>query len=234
MSWIKFRTDLLTDPAVYRLAALTGLDRFSILGRLAAFWGWIDQHAVDGRVDGASSQVIDDVVSHVGFADALVSVRWLAVDTQGVYIPNHERHNGASAKERNLKSERQAKWRAKKALEKPSIPVDADVDAKPSTREEKRREDKNTPHKPPKGAFDVPDWIPVEPWSDFVAMRKAKGQKTPFTVGAARGIVRKLEAFRDSGHDLATVLEQSTVNGWADVYEPKAKAGSLPALAGAI
>ena len=81
----------------------------------------------------------------------------------------------------------------------------------------------------------MPDWIPAEPWDEFVAMRRAKGQRTPFTVGAAKGVIAKLAEFRDQGHDLSEVLRQSTVNGWADVYEPKGKpAGQTKLLEGAI
>jgi hypothetical protein len=233
MAWIKLRTDLLSDPAVYRLAADLKLDRYAVVGRLAAFWGWADQHAVDGVVDGASSQVVDDVVSLPGFADALQRVKWLVIEADRVVIPNHDRHNGANAKERSLKSERQAKWRAKKDPSNDPESVDGDVDGASSP--EKRREEKrrNTP-KAPKGALEVPDWIPAEPWSEFVAMRRAKGQRTPFTVGAAKGVITKLKTFRGAGHDLADVLRQSTVNGWADVYEPKAKPAGVPQQAGFV
>lgn len=221
MAWIKLRTDLLNDPAAYRLAADLRIDRFAVVGRLAAFWGWADQHAVDGVVDGASSQVVDDVVSLPGFAEALQRVKWLVIESDHLVIPNHDRHNGANAKERSLKSERQAKWRANKAPETPSKPVDGAVDGAASTRGDKRRGDKNPPKAPQGASVEVPDWIPAEAWSEFVAMRRAKGQRTPFTVGAAKGVIAKLEIFRAAGHDLADVLRQSTVNGWADVYEPK-------------
>lgn len=227
MAWIKLRTDLLNDPAVYKLAADLKQDRYAIVGRLAAFWGWADQHAVDGVVDGATSQVVDDVVSLHGFADALARVKWLVIGDDCVSIPNHDRHNGANAKERGLKSERQAKWRAGKGAEDPSKKVDGDVDGAASTRGDKRRGDKKTP-KAPKGALELPDWIPAKPWEDFVAMRRAKGTRNPFTVGAAKGIVAKLETFKAAGHDLAEVLNQSTRSGWSDVFEPKGKPVATP------
>ena len=133
MAWIKLRTDLLNDPAVYRMAAELRIDRYAVVGRLATFWGWADQHAVDGAVDGASSHVVDDVVSLPGFAEALQRVKWLVIEADRVVIPNHDRHNGANAKERALKSERQAKWRANQPPEKGSKPVDGDVDGDAST-----------------------------------------------------------------------------------------------------
>lgn len=138
--WIKVRLDLPEDPAVYRLSRITGLDRLSVIGRLYAFWAWADKHAVDGRVDGASTLDVDDITRHDGFADAMAQVKWLEVGPDYLAIPKHDRHNGESAKERGLKNARQARWRDGKG---------ADVDAPPSTkkttkastREEKRRED---------------------------------------------------------------------------------------------
>jgi hypothetical protein len=138
--WIKMRCDLPNDPAVYKIAALTKLDRFSVVGRLYAFWSWADKHAVDGRVDGATSHVIDDITACAGFAAALVSVRWLVALEESVEIPHYERHNGESAKERGLKNARQARWREGKAS-CTSTDVDAPPSTKASTREEKRRED---------------------------------------------------------------------------------------------
>jgi len=230
MSWIKVRNDLITDPAVYRIASITGLDRFSVVGRLTAFWSWADQHAVDGVVDGGSSQVVDDVTSHDGFSAALQQVKWLHVDADKLVIPNHDRHNGATAKERSLKSERQARWRAKQDPEKTEKPVDGDVDGKAPTREEKRRGEKNTPLPPKGGQVEIPDWMPAKPWEDFVAMRRAKGQKIPFTVAAAKGIVAKLAEFREAGHDPGAILTESVINGWSGVFEPKAgKTAARPA-----
>jgi len=141
--WIKMRVDLRDDPAVFKLAEILNIDELHVIGCLFCFWSWVDKHAVDGRVDGATSRLVDKVSMTAGFADALVAVSWLQIDESGVTMPNFQRHNGESAKERGLKNARQARWRAKK---------DANVDGEASTsspteaptREEKRREDIST------------------------------------------------------------------------------------------
>lgn len=69
--------------------------------------------------------------------------------------------------------------------------------------------------------FLLPDWIPVEQWQAFVAMRKAKGSRTPFTDAARDGIVQDLEKMRVAGHDVADALRRSVINGWSGVFEPK-------------
>jgi uncharacterized phage protein (TIGR02220 family) len=144
--WIKMRSDLLDDPAVFRLSTMLQLDRFSVVGRLHAFWAWVDKHASNGYVTGASLQLVDEVVTLKGFGDALVVVQWLEVDgDRGLHIPRFERHNGQSAKERALTNQRVKKHRERNA--------DVTVMKRSTvTREEKRREDiKTTPIVPRSG-----------------------------------------------------------------------------------
>ena len=141
--WIKMRSDLSDDPAVFKIAGALNLDRFSVIGRLHAFWAWADKHAVDGRVDGASSLHVDDVVRFDGFANALAQVSWLLIGDDFLEVPNHDRHNSQSAKERAQKNARQARWRHGKADD-----VDGCPSTDPSTREEKRRGEKNKSNTP--------------------------------------------------------------------------------------
>jgi hypothetical protein len=216
--WIKMRNDLPNDPAVYKLSSITNLDRLAVVGRLYAFWSWADKHAVDGRVDGATSLVVDDITRHDGFADALASVKWLEIGDDYVGIPNHDRHNGESAKERGLKNARQARWRDGKA-KAPSTDVDAAPSTEASTREEKRREEKKE-DKAAAPSFVLPDWIPAEAWAGYVEMRSKK-KGGAMTIRARNLKVAELQKFKDAGHDLGAILDKSTANGWTDIYEPK-------------
>lgn len=70
-----------------------------------------------------------------------------------------------------------------------------------------------------KTSVDLPDWLPLETWREFEAMRK--GIKKPMTSFAAQLVIKKLDKFRQEGHDVQKALEQSIVNSWQDVYEPK-------------
>lgn len=143
--WIKMRTNLREDPAVFKLSEILSVSEFAVVGMLHAFWSWMDDNSVDGRVDGASSRLVDARVrAGDGFADALVKVGWLIFDEKGASMPNNERHNGKGAKERLLKNQRQAKWRDGKNS------VDGVVDKKSSTREEKRREYKSSKSSSPR------------------------------------------------------------------------------------
>lgn len=187
--WIKMRTDLFEHPKVFKLADALGVDEFSVVGMLFCFWSWADKHSVDGRVDAATSRLVDKCAHRTGFADALVSVGWLEIDADGITIPRFNEHNGDSAKERTLKNQRQARWRAGKK--------DGAVDARPSThvsteaptREEKRREEKyssslRSEESAPKRAQPPsrPAEVSEQVWADWLQLRKSKRAPVTATV----------------------------------------------------
>lgn len=74
-----------------------------------------------------------------------------------------------------------------------------------------------------------PAWVPLPQWQAFVAMRKAKGKRAPFTDAARDGIVSALAKLQAAGHDVSEVLQESVNHGWSSVYAPKAPpAGKSP------
>lgn len=71
-------------------------------------------------------------------------------------------------------------------------------------------------------AFVLPDFIPNQPWEDFLDMRK--GAKKPATERAKVLLIRSIEKLMLSGEDPEKILNQSTMNNWTDVYPLKEKA----------
>lgn len=70
------------------------------------------------------------------------------------------------------------------------------------------------------GAGDpLPDWMPVEAWAAFLAMRVKI--KKPATDYAQKLLVKKLAAFYANDLDPGVILNQSILNGWQDLYAPK-------------
>lgn len=87
--------------------------------------------------------------------------------------------------------------------------------------------------KQPAGAsFVLPDWVPQQAWADFESVRMRMGKSIPFTDAARAGIVRKLDKLRAEGHDVVEMLEQSTRNGWRDVFP--VKGGSARVSSGSL
>lgn len=220
--WIKMRADLFTHPKVFRIAEILGKDELYTVGALFCFWAWADKHCVDGLVDGASSRLIDRATRVDGLSDALVAVGWLEIDNAGAHIPRFEEHNGDTAKERSLKNQRQARWRAGKTLGHVDAATSTSASTKASTREEKRRDisttdvvDKsdlpqNGPKpQPTKASVPQPEGVDDELWRDFMAMRRAK--KAPVTATAIKGI--QFEAVK-AGLTLPQALAMCCSRGW--------------------
>lgn len=66
----------------------------------------------------------------------------------------------------------------------------------------------------------LPDWLPVQDWGDYLEMRNGKG-KGKATNRAKQLVIVKLDDLRRKGHDPASVLQQSIINGWTSVFEIK-------------
>lgn len=189
--WIKMRCSLPDDPAVVALAARLGCDEFAIVGRLHKLWSWADAHTTDGRIDGVTPAWIDRTLDMPGFAAAMVTVGWLAVEGETLCFPRFERHNGASAKRRAENTDRQRASRSKrdKSATEPSRTV-RDTSA---TREEKRRE-YTPPPTPPGGREEeggrlggIPEPIEPDPWGDAAQRLRQLGvTQADAAIGAAR------------------------------------------------
>lgn len=155
-SWIKFRHDLIDAPEIRRLARACGVTRDDVYGKLFRLWSWFDRHSHSGRVAEETGELVDEIVGHSGFASALVSVGWLSEDQYGIVIPNWDRHNSETAKQRALDAARKAAARDQEAVsgKEPDRPPDT-CPANTRTREEKRREE--LPPLPHEG-FDKQAW----------------------------------------------------------------------------
>lgn len=131
--WIKMRADLHTHPKVVRISSALRADRLRVIGGLHAVWCLFDAHAINGRLDGYTTEALDDMIGFPGFASAMAAVGWLVVGDECLDAPRFDEHNGQSAKRRAMETERKRNERSLSAC-------DAD---KKRTREEKRREEVN-------------------------------------------------------------------------------------------
>lgn len=100
--WIPLRTDLHEDPAVVGIAVLTGLDEFSVVGRLVRIWSTSSAQTSDGSLPFYTAATIDKIAQHEGFAPAMVEAGWLSFNDAGAVIPNFDRWLSKGAKRRIL------------------------------------------------------------------------------------------------------------------------------------
>ena len=64
-----------------------------------------------------------------------------------------------------------------------------------------------------------PEWIPLDTWNGFLEHRN--DIKAKFSVKAQELTVKKLDKWRTKGHDITEILNNSIMNGWKGVFEPK-------------
>ena len=65
----------------------------------------------------------------------------------------------------------------------------------------------------------LPDWLPVDHWNSFLAMRTRL--RKPATPRAQHMLISKLQEMVERGHSAAQILAQSELKCWTDLYEPK-------------
>lgn len=69
----------------------------------------------------------------------------------------------------------------------------------------------------------IPDWLDKELWESFLQFRKEV--KSKMTDHAQDLAIRKLDKWRKAGHDPKEIIENSIINGWKGLFEPKMSNG---------
>lgn len=123
MSWIKLEKSTVDKPEVHQIATGLNLDPDLVMGKLVRLWVWVDGVSSDGRVSGASVELLDRIAFQSGFGEMLVRCGWLEEVADGLFFPNFDRHMSKSAKRRALTAERVAVSRASGRVEKPEAGV---------------------------------------------------------------------------------------------------------------
>ena len=62
----------------------------------------------------------------------------------------------------------------------------------------------------------IPDWIPVDAWNDFVDSRKKL--RKPLTQGAIKLAISTLSKLKSEGNDPKEVIEQSILSGYSGLF----------------
>ena len=143
--WIKVEHTTPDKPEVVKLAGILGIDQDAVVGKLLRLWIWADQQSVSGNAITVTNSFLDRLVFCPGFAAGLVKVGWLNGREGLLSIPNFDRHNGQSAKNRANTNRRVANSR-KAHHERVAKTCNANVTLEPLQKPlpEKRREENKT------------------------------------------------------------------------------------------
>jgi hypothetical protein len=139
--WIKLEAVTPDKPEIYGISERLGCSHGDAFLACVRLWIWADQQSLKGDAIAVTKAAIDRIGGLPEFTEALADVGWLKDKNGRVTIPNFERHNGQTAKDRALTAKRMAAHRARNGYGSGVTSA--------SPREEKRRD---TPL-PPSGAF---------------------------------------------------------------------------------
>jgi len=190
--WIKMEVRLPDKPEVWQMAGILSIDPDSVVGKLLRVWAWFDSHTEDGNAVGVSFPLVDRIAGVTGFAEAMALSGWLNQNGHLLSLPNFQRHNGKTAKNRALTNERVAKHRN----------AGVTLEALPKPLPEKRREEKILEREPrasrlppefkPQGEFNA---LEFEKFRDYwIAQPGQKGVKADWDA-TWRNWVRKAKEF---------------------------------------
>lgn len=112
--WLKFDANTPEKPEVFAITIALGWDDpdFTV-GKLLKIWRWFDKHTIDGNAPHVTFALLDSICGVSGFAKAMADVKWLVDTGLGLSLPNFDKHNGNTAKNRSETAKRVAKHRNK-------------------------------------------------------------------------------------------------------------------------
>lgn len=142
--WIKMESGTPDKPEVWAIAESLDLDPDAVFGKLFRIWSWFDQHTEEGNAPTVSKKLLDRLVGVSGFCDEVILAGWMVEDGNTITLPNFDRHNGKTAKNRAVTAKRVAKHKEKTNGDSVTPSV-----SKALPREEKRREDISKGFNPP-------------------------------------------------------------------------------------
>jgi hypothetical protein len=143
MAWIKLETHIFDKVEVFSMAQELGIDPDSVVGKCARVWAWFDANTTDGVTKSVTTGLLDRYCGVTGFSKAMVNVGWMVLEDENLYLPNYDRHNSQTAKDRALGSLRAAKHRKNKDLQEKDSNGNSNAQPLPKTKVEKIREEKN-------------------------------------------------------------------------------------------
>lgn len=206
--WLKFETNTPEKREVLAMTIELGYEDPDLtVGKLIRVWRWFDQHTVNGNAQSVTPALLDRLISVTGITQAMANVGWMIVTDDGLVLPNFERHNGKTAKDRVLSAKRQANHKS-------NAKGNAAIVTSPLPIEEKRREDIYTGDSvesslPKSKIIKKPDEVNEQLWADLKAVWKSK--RKAITKTAIEKVAQEAEK---AGVGIEVAIRLIVENNW--------------------
>lgn len=100
--WIKFQNCTVDKPEIWDIASELNIDPDAVIGKLLRVWIWFDEHTEKGNAPIVTKMLLDRNVGVTGFCDAVIKASWMLEKNNKISLPNFDRHNGKTAKNRAM------------------------------------------------------------------------------------------------------------------------------------
>lgn len=201
--------------------------RLGALGcwHLVCLFLWVAENRPTGNLKGLTDEDVEIAAEWSGesgqFTKTLNDLHFIDGTTGSYVVHDWAEHNPwAASRDKRIAAARAAaavRWQSGSNADRMRRASAPHKSAMPTTRPHPTQP---YPTKKTRSGTVVPcEWISSEAWSGFVEMRNKL--RKPLTDRAVSLIVSKLRKFREAGDDPGAVLDQSTRNGWQDVYPIK-------------
>ena len=105
-------------PKTLAMAAMLKLHPDHVAGTLMRVWVWASKLSDDGFIADADLDMVRTVVNCKGFVEAMLKVKWLIKQKDGISFPDFNQYNWQTIRNKRLAAERKAKQRWEKERDK--------------------------------------------------------------------------------------------------------------------
>lgn len=219
--WMKVEKATLDKPEVLQMACLLGVEPETIFGKLFRVWAWFDTHTEDGHAPTLTAALLDRIAGQNGLCKAMFEVNWLQKLDVGLALPNFDRHNGKSAKNRALAMARMKKSRACYGASVTKTHKRYGASVTKASLEKRREENKK------KKGVSFPAELDTEEFRSAWATYESYRTERNLPRLTATSVNAKLAELAPLGSKTATAsVLQSVANGWQGVFPVKATAAA--------
>ncbi len=228
--WIQIYASLPEHPKTYALAAALHLQQYAAVGLLVSLWSWAANNALDGDLthfpDRAITRACGVTKNAARLIPALVEAGFVDQDERGRRLHDWQDYAGllliGEQQRRDKHREKMRRLRATENKQLPpcaaSVPVTKTAQGGHSDGTVTRCAIPTVPN--PTGQDNTlhPQLTPAvsAALAGFARMRADK--RRPLTPETTRLIVKRVQQLSAKEDIQIAILEQSTVNGWSDVY----------------
>lgn len=212
LEWIKFELHTSNKSEVWEMAGRLGIDPDAVVGKLLRVWGWFSNHTIDGNAPSVTKALLDRDCGVTGFCAAMVEAGWMIEEDGRIRLPNFDRHNSQTAKNRALTAKRVANHKVKSNASSVTSRVSSAL-----PREDKIRKELSPPTQ---AREDVqkessPQWLDQiwEKWSDY------RLQKTGQRITEVEADLLKLDLVRTGQDKAVRNVEFSIKRGFKTIRD---------------